>query len=103
MIMDTDNKAKSIFHKIINKYTVTIIVFLLFMFLGEKHNAVQRIQYKQKIKELECEIERYKEEIERDKEKLRQLRSDKKNLEKFAREEYLMKAPDEDVYVVVDN
>ena len=25
---------------------------------------------------------------------------DKKDLEKFAREEYLMKAPDEDVYVI---
>ena len=43
-------KAKDIFSKIINKYTIVIIAFLLFLFLGEKHNAVQRIQYKQKIK-----------------------------------------------------
>lgn len=98
--MSEESKAKKIFSKIVNKYTIVIIVFLLFLFLGEKHNAVQRIQYKQKIKELEREIEYYKEEIARNKEKLNQLRSDKKDLEKFAREEYLMKAPDEDVYVI---
>lgn len=71
------------------------------MFLGEKHNAVQRIEYNRQIKALEKEIEYYKELTRKNEEKLEQLQSDNANLERFAREEWMMKAPDEDMYQVV--
>lgn len=93
-------KTKDILKKIFNKYTITIAVFLFFMFLGEKHNAVQRIEYKHKIKALEQEIEYYKEETRKNQEKLKQLQSDNEDLEKFAREQYLMKNPDEDIFII---
>jgi len=35
--------------------------------------------------------------------KNRELSSDDKNLEKFAREEHLMKREDEDVFIIVKN
>lgn len=97
---DILTKTKSILSKIINKYTIVIALFLICMFLGEKHNALQRIEYKQKINALEKEIEAYKAEIESNKAMLNELKSDNANLEKFARENHLMKSPDEDVYVV---
>ncbi len=92
----------NILRKILNKYTITIAVFLFFMFLGEKHNVRQRAKYKHEIEELEKEIEYYKSETARINERLKELTLENENLEKFAREEYLMKNPDEDVYVIRD-
>jgi len=93
-------KAKNIFKKVVNKYTITIAIFLFFLFMGEKHNAIQRIEYKKKINALEKEIDYYKSEIERKQEQLKQLESDNKDLEKFAREHYMMKSPDEDIFQI---
>ena len=93
-------KAKKILGYIFNKYTIVLIAFLLLMFFGEKHNFIKRIRYKHTIHELEKEIDQYTAEIERNKEKMQQLRSDKKDIERFAREQHLMKSPDEDVFVV---
>ena len=42
----------------------------------------------------------YRDEIEANKQKLESLRTDKEGLERFAREVYLMKKPDEDVFVI---
>ena len=52
------------------------------------------------IRELKQEIEYYKDKSEKSKQRLQELKSDKEDLEKFARERYRMHAPDEDVYVV---
>ena len=52
---------------------------------------------------LEDEKAFYTEKIEEVKEDRAELLSDDELLEKFARENYLMKKPDEDVYVVVED
>jgi cell division protein FtsB len=49
---------------------------------------------------LENEIAKYKKEIKENREKLKELQTDKVGLEQFAREEYLMKKPDEDIFIV---
>ena len=42
-----------------------------------------------------------KKRIEEDKRKLNELKTSNRNLEKFAREEYRMKKPDEDLYIIL--
>lgn len=44
----------------------------------------------------------YQDKIKSDSYKLQELRTDRENLEKFAREQYYMKKDDEDVFIVVD-
>ena len=39
--------------------------------------------------------------IETDRKKLHELKTDNDNLEKFAREQYRMKQPDEDLYIIM--
>ena len=46
--------------------------------------------------------ERNKERIDADSRRLEQLKTNNKNLEKFAREQYYMKKADEDIFVVVE-
>ena len=44
----------------------------------------------------------YQEKIKIDSRKLEELRTDRENLEKFAREQYLMKKDNEDIFIVKD-
>ena len=52
------------------------------------------------IHSLESEKEYYQKKIEADNEKLKELKTNDENLEKFAREQYLMKKSDEDIFIV---
>jgi cell division protein FtsB len=53
------------------------------------------------LKKLRVEREYYVQRIEEDKRKLHELKTDDQNLEKFAREQYRMKKPDEDLYIIL--
>ena len=72
------------------------------MFTNEDYNIKTRYANAQKIEKLEAEIRYYQEETKKNKEKLDLLQSDKENLERFAREQFIMKKDSEDVFVVVD-
>ena len=52
------------------------------------------------IQKLEKEREYYTEKIEQDRNRLKELRTNNENLEKFAREQYFMKKSDEDIFVI---
>lgn len=84
----------------INKYCLVTILFLGLTFTAGDSNLYKRYVYIKKIQELEKEIKQYKEEIEINTKKLNDLRTDKEGLERFAREEYLMKKADEDVFII---
>ena len=87
---------------ILNKYVIASAVFVFVMFTNEDYNNKTRYANAQKIKKLEAEIRYYQEETKKNKEKLDLLQSDKENLERFAREQFIMKKDSEDVFVVVD-
>lgn len=70
------------------------------MFTSNVHNIQTRIQNTITIRELKQEIEFYRAKSQQNQERLQQLKSDKEDLEKFARERYRMHAPNEDVYVI---
>ena len=60
---------------------------------------IQRAKHRNEISTLNSEIEKYRKQYEEDTEKLKELTSNPEALEKIAREKYLMKKPNEDVYV----
>lgn len=49
---------------------------------------------------LERQKSYYLEKIAGDRQKIRELQGDRASLEKFAREQYLMKRPDEDLFII---
>ncbi len=95
---------KSIFNYLITRYTKVqlqiMLVIILFAFFISDSNIFARFGYDAKIMELNSQIDYYREKTEQDKEKLKLLESDKDQIEKFARENYLLKKDDEDVFVV---
>ena len=83
-----------------NKYFLTGLVFLLWLAFFDKNNLVDLFGEFEKIKSYETEKVYYEEKIASDREKIRELRTNKENLEKFAREQYLMKKQNEDIFII---
>ncbi|MDR0743485.1 MAG: septum formation initiator family protein [Tannerella sp.] len=84
----------------LNKYWLVTILFLAVTFFIGDSNLYNRYRYDEKIRTLENEIKRYKKEIEQNRKKILELQTDKAGLEQFAREEYLMKKEEEDLFIV---
>jgi cell division protein FtsB len=84
-----------------NKYILTIIVFLLWIVLLDSNNLISRRKEMKNLRKLKADKEYYVQRIEEDKRKLHELKTDDRNLEKFAREQYRMKKADEDLYIVL--
>jgi len=77
-----------------------MLVIIAFAFFVSESNVFARVGYDNKIRELNGQIEYYRNQTEQDKQKLKELESDKDHIEKFARENYLMKKENEDVFIV---
>ena len=84
-----------------NKYILTIIIFIVWVFLLDSNNLVSRYKEMRELHKLKIDREYYIKRIEEDKRKLHELKTDNHNLEKFAREQYRMKKPDEDLYIIL--
>lgn len=53
------------------------------------------------LRQLQRDRDYYTNRIDEDRRKLNELKTDNENLEKFAREQYLMKKDDEDLFIIV--
>jgi len=84
----------------INVYWLVTIVFLVLTFTAGDSSLYNRYQYDEKIRSLEKEIKTYRDEIEVNRQKLDDLHTDREGLERFAREEYHMKKPDEEIFLI---
>lgn len=84
----------------INAYWLVTIVFFALTFVMGDSSLYKRYTYDEKIRSLEKEIKHYQKEIEINSKKLNDLHTDKEGLERFAREEYFMKKPNEDVHII---
>ena len=84
----------------INAYWLVTIVFFALTFVMGDSSLYKRYTYDEKIRSLEKEIKHYQKEIEINSKKLNDLHTDREGLERFAREEYFMKKPNEDVYII---
>ncbi|MFY8108994.1 MAG: FtsB family cell division protein [Bacteroidia bacterium] len=85
-----------------NKYFLASFAFVLLLLLNERNSVFDQYKYKQELKAVEAKHQFYREEIARLRKEKEELFGSDKNLEKFAREKYLMKRDDEDVFVMID-
>ncbi|MDO4461065.1 MAG: septum formation initiator family protein [Bacteroidia bacterium] len=82
-----------------NKYVIAVVVFVLWLFLLAEDNIRTRYTLSASVDALTEQREQLKAEIEEDYRKMDELRN-VETLEKFAREEYYMKSPNEVVFIV---
>lgn len=84
-----------------NKYFLTIVALITWLVFFDKNDVFTQYELIQKCRKLEREKHYYISEIEKNKHNLNELRTNKKSLETFSREKYLMKKENEDVFVFV--
>lgn len=85
-----------------NKYFITSVLFLAWLIFFDENSIIAHQKDKQRLKELIQQKEYYIERIASDNQKLEDLKSGKEELEKFAREQYHMSKPDEDIFIVIE-
>jgi cell division protein FtsB len=100
--MEQKGIKKSLMKMMRNKYIVASVLFFAWIVFFDENSIVSHQQNKQRLNELIEQKEYYKERIVADKQKLEDLKSGVADLEKFAREQYFMSKPDEDVFIVVE-
>lgn len=84
-----------------NKYVITIAAMCAWLLFFDKNDVFTQYQLISKCDKLQEEKEYYLSEIESQRRQLHELRTDRKSLETFSREKYLMKKDNEDVFVFV--
>lgn len=99
MVNNTD-KIKRSFWGLKGLQVIILLFVIVMLFLFSDSNIKKRIESDKEIRSLKNQIEFYRKKTEADKAKLYELQSDKDNLEKFARENYLMKKENEEVFVI---
>jgi cell division protein FtsB len=86
-----------------NKYTITTLAFLIWLAFFDRNDLYSQYTYRQQLKGLEVDRDYYRAEIEKNKHDMEELMSDPDHLEKYARERYLMKRDNEDIFLIVED
>jgi cell division protein FtsB len=86
-----------------NKYAACIFAFILWVSFFDKNDFYAQYRFRQQLKGLQKDKAFFAAELEKSKNDLSELISSPASLEKFAREKYMMKKDDEDIFVFVKN
>jgi cell division protein FtsB len=84
-----------------NKFFLVAVAFVVWMVFFDKNDLLSQYQYHQEVGKLKEERDFYKTQNVKVAKDLDELTSDPQKLEKFAREKYLMRKDNEDVFVIV--
>ncbi len=83
-----------------NKYIFTITLFTVWLLIFDQNNLSERRKASTEYQQLVEEKAYYLKKIEDDRKRINELKTNNDNLEKFAREQYLMKKDHEDIFVI---
>ena len=85
-----------------NIYSVLLLVFVVWMIFLDRNSLVSQMSINQQLNQLEDQKEYFVEELESVNEVKKELFSTDENKEKFAREHYMMKKENEDIFIIVE-
>ena len=84
-----------------NKYLLTLTVFAVWMVFFDTQDLITtHFKLRNELNALQKSRSFYLDQIDATKKELDQLKSDPETLEKYAREKYLMKKDNEDLFIV---
>lgn len=84
-----------------NRYSAAALVLLAWIAVVDEYDLWTTFKLRRQLAHMRSEQTWYQEQIIVTRKHLQQLTSDKQLLEKFARERYLMKRDNEDIFVLV--
>jgi cell division protein FtsB len=95
-------KSKRWLRLLNNKYAVTAIVLGVWMLFFDSNSVLENLSMHRQINQLHRDARYYEARLVERQQRLLELQTNDENLEKFAREQYLMKRAKEDIFIVLD-
>ncbi len=86
-----------------NKYVISLVVFVVWISFFDRNDLITQWDRKQELRKLETSTSFYEKEIANTKKDLIDLNNKPAILEKFAREKFYLKRPNEDIFLVNDS
>jgi cell division protein DivIC len=94
------DKVKNIITFFRNKYILTLTVFAVVMLFIDHNDIFNQLERKKQLNDLLASKKFYQQQIDQTKKNLSDLQNNSAALEKYAREKYLLKRDNEDLFVV---
>ena len=83
-----------------NKYLILFLLFILWVVFIDDYNLINQSKIKNTVDDLKSQKEFYITEIKSDSTELYKLQNDPAEQERFAREKFLMKKENEDIFII---
>ena len=83
-----------------NKYLILLLLFILWIIFLDDYNLIHQKKIKNNVDELKELKDFYISEIKSDSAELSKLKNDSNEQERFAREKFLMKKDNEDIFII---
>ncbi|WP_207491917.1 FtsB family cell division protein [Aridibaculum aurantiacum] len=94
-------KLSFVFSMIKNKYLLSVLVFVVWISFFDRNDLFTQWERKNELEKLETSKAYYEAEIISTEKELAELQNNPAALEKFARENFYLKRPEEQVFIVV--
>jgi cell division protein DivIC len=91
---------KPVFTILRNKYLVALIAFVVWMLFFDRNDFFEQRERRQHLYKLQESKEYFTNEIIKERKLSQELKNDPTVIEKIAREKYLMKRDDEDLFII---
>lgn len=89
-------------HYLRNKFILVTVAFFVWMLFFDRNDILSQIKLHLYVNELKAKKAYYQQKIEEVKQDEKDLFTNEKTIEKFAREKYRMKKEDEDIFIIVE-
>lgn len=100
-IKPRSSKLKFIQKYVVNKYFVTFFLFLVWMIFFDSTSFLVINELNGEVNKYEEQLAYYKDEYRKNDDFYKKLMNDKEEKEKYARENYFMKKPNEEIFILV--
>jgi cell division protein FtsB len=85
-----------------NKYVLALLVFVFFLLFFDQNSIFVQMDRQRQLNVLKGKEKFYEDEIAKTQKELSGLQNDPAAIEKYARENFYMKKPNEDLFIVVN-
>lgn len=96
-------KFKNVVYFLKNKYISSVIVFIVWISFFDRNDLWTQLDRKNELHKLEVSSSFYEQEIAATKKDLLDLNNNPAVLEKFAREKFYLKKPNEEIFIINDS
>jgi cell division protein DivIC len=87
----------------INKYIIVVVLFLIFMLFIAEKDVFSSFSQRKKLNTLQKSEQHLSKQIAETQKELDLLRTNAETIEKYARENYLMKKDNEDIFIITNS